>query len=106
MAWPKKNTRKITVNGIEFLWHLSKNSIDSKETLITAGSQHDRFFLFIDPYPWEFEIKPAHISAAVEWASKQGWNPETGPSKYLAFSAKAQKFVWLPDGIKHLHQIE
>ncbi len=106
MAWPKKDTRKIVVNGMDFLWHLSGNALDNKETVITAGTREGKYFLFIDPYPWDFEIKPVNIAAAVQWALNEGWTPGAGPNRHMAFSAITQSFVWLPEGKKFLHEVK
>jgi len=89
-----------------FLWHLSGNFVDAKEIVITAGSRHGKFFLFIDPYPWEFEIRPVNIEAAVKWALNEGWTTDKGPNRNMAFSAKKRNFIWLPDGKKFLHDVE
>lgn len=106
MTWPKKDTRKINVNGMDFLWHLSGNTVDTKETVITTGRQNGKFFLFIDPYPWEFEIRPADIAKAVQWAAGKGWTAENGPNRHMAWSSKEKSFIWLPEGKKFLHEIE
>ena len=105
MSWSKKHTRAITVEGQKFIWHLSGNRLDGKDVLLTVGKEKDRYFLFIDPYPWDFEITPANIATAIKWALQQGWTPEKGPSKNMVWSAGKNSFVWLPEGIRFLHEI-
>ena len=106
MNWPKRYTRKITVEGQKLLWHLSGNQIDCKETVITVGSEGQKYFLFIDPYPWDFKISPSSISKAVSWAFDQGWTPDSGPTRNMGYSTDDNKFVWLPDGVKYIHELK
>lgn len=105
MAWPKKGTRTISVDGKKFLWHLSGNRLDSKETVITVGHEGQKYVLFIDPYPWDFDIKPSNIVEAVRWALGKGWTPESGPDTHMAYSRDEKGFVWLPEGIRFLHKV-
>ena len=106
MAWPRKNTRTIQIDGESFLWHISGNQLDSKETVITVGKDGFKFLLFIDPYPWDFEITPSSISKAVRWALDQGWTPKTGPNKNMSYSKNRNTYVWLPKGIRYLHELK
>ena len=106
MTWPKKNTRTITADGQQFLWHLSGNRLDGKETVITVGKNGQKYLLFIDPYPWDFDITPSNISKAVSWALGQGWAPASGPTKNMAYSKRRKTFVWLPKGIRYIHELK
>lgn len=106
MAWPKRNTRTITVDGEQYLWHVSGNQIDCKETVITVGKDEQKHLLFIDPYPWDFEITPLSISKAVRWALGQGWTPAAGPTRNMAYSKLKNTFEWLPKGIRFLHELK
>ena len=98
MAWPKKHTRRIHVGGCEFLWHISGNEVESTSP-ITVGTEGGKSFLFIDPYSHEFEITPSNIRSALEWAVGQGWSPESGVTRGMAFSPE-RGFYWLPAGVK------
>ncbi len=60
--------------------------------------------MFIDPYAHEFEITPASIRKAVEWALKTGWSPDSGPTRGLAYSHEKGTFYWLPEGQKFAYQ--
>ncbi len=105
MSWPKKHTRCVHVNDREFLWHLSGNNIES-DTRITVGTQNGKSFLFIDPYDHDFEIKPSNIQRAIGWALEQGWLPDKGPSRAMAFSSAEKTFFWLPENSKFAYQME
>jgi hypothetical protein len=103
MAWPKRNTRRLHIADCEYLWHLSGNNI-CKENRITVGTETGKHFLFIDPYPHDFEITPSSISRAVKWAIENGWSPIDGPTRNMCLSEN--KFRWLPSGVKYGNQLD
>jgi len=90
----------------QYLWHLSGNQLDSKDSIITVGIKGQKYFLFIDPYPWDFEIGPSSIMKAVTWALDQGWTPEAGPTRHMAYSKDAEGFIWLPNSIRHIYEMK
>ena len=106
MAWTQKDTRRIIVAGQKFLWHLPGNRLDGKDVMLTVGKDKDRYFLFIDPYAWDFELTPKNITEAFKWALQQGWTTEKGPSRYMAWSSADSGFVWLPKGISFIHELK
>ncbi|MEO1171892.1 MAG: hypothetical protein AAFX94_07540 [Myxococcota bacterium] len=63
-----------------------------------AGEPH---VLFIDPFPWNFEIRLANVAAAVSWAVEQGWSPGAGPTRAVAVD-QDDVFQWLAEGQRHL----
>ncbi len=71
--------------------------------MITFGITGKPYILFIDPLPWNFEIKPSSIAIAIQWANRNGWSAENGPTKGMALNDETGTFRWLPDGKKHLH---
>ncbi len=102
MAWPKKGTRKISVDGVDYLWHYSGCCLYCSEDVFTIGLPGKPYVLYIDPFSWNFEIKPSNIANAIRWAVNNGWTPEKGPIKAMSFD-RNDAFVWLPDGERHLH---
>ena len=40
--------------------------------------------------------------AAVRWALAQGWTPDAGPTRAMAWSDERQEYIWLADGERHL----
>lgn len=92
------------VGDREFLWHISGNEVES-ETSITVGTESGRFFLFIDPYAHDFEIKPSSVRSALEWALREGWSVESGGNRGVAFSTETKDFYWLPEGIKFAYKM-
>ncbi|MGV3659722.1 MAG: hypothetical protein ACO1TE_06050 [Prosthecobacter sp.] len=79
MAFPRRHTRKITVDGIDYLWHLNHNDVTFGQTQITiACADQPKWFLHLDPYPCiagVYEIGPATVRRAILWALSLGWQP-------------------------------
>ncbi len=96
MTWPKRHTRRIHIGGVEYLWHLSGNAIDTPAN-ITVGTEDGAYFLFIDPYAHDFEITPSSVRAATDWALAEGWSPERGPTMRMAYSMDKREFIWLTE---------
>ena len=102
MAWPSRGTRKIVVDGEAFLWHYDAHCLACSNDVITAGRAALPFVLFIDPFPWDFEFRPKNVAWAIRWARSQGWSPEAGPTRALAFNEQTRELQWLPEGQRHL----
>ena len=102
MAWPKKGTHKIVVDGTLFHWHYSGHCPSCCNAVITVGIEGDRFYLYVDPFPWNFEFRPAAIADAIRWAIANDWTSCAGPTRAMAFDDKLNCNVWLPDGARHL----
>ena len=103
MAWPKKGTRKITVDGIKYLWHYSGCCPWCSDDVFTAGIAGRPYVLYIDPFLWNFELKPSNIANAIRWATKNGWTPDKGPTRAMSLDDNNKEFLWLPDGQRHLY---
>ncbi len=103
MAWPSKHTRKLDIDGVTYLWHLSGHCLYCSNTAITIGRSSDRFHLSLDPYVHDQEIRPGAIAVVIRWALKNGWSPSSGPSRAVAFDSATQSHVWLPEGSRFLH---
>ena len=102
MAWPKKGTRKLVVDGKNYLWHYSGHCPLCSSDVFTIGRAGDRFVLYIDPFPWEFEMRPKSIVTAIKWALNKGWTSEFGPTRAMSSDGSDHKFKWLLDGQRHL----
>jgi len=103
MAWPKKGTRRLVVDGIDFSWHYTGHCPCCSDDVITVGIAGKPYVLFIDPFPWKFELRPSHVASAIRWAIKNGWSPDGGPTKALSLDYDKDEFVWLPEGKRHMH---
>ncbi len=105
MTWPKKHTRRLRFNDREWLWHVSGGEIWA-ETPITVGTEAGRYVFHIDPYAHDFEITPAMIRRAIKWALSEGWSPENGPIRSMAYSTETESFYWLPKGMRYARELE
>lgn len=103
MAWPKKGTRELTINAKKYLWHYSGHCPLCSSDVFTIGQSGKPFVLYIDPFPWGFELRPSSVVNAVKWAIDKGWSPDSGPTRALAWNDGTKKFEWLPDGERHLN---
>lgn len=103
MAWPKKGTRKISVDGVVYLWHYAAHCPLCSDDVFTVGLAGRPYVLFIDPFPWHFRLTPAAVAAAIRWATDHGWTPDKGPTRAMARDGSTGRFVWLPAGQRHLH---
>ncbi len=73
-----KSLRKIEVDDRSYIWVLEGNEIFSSERWIIitlSGTNYSK--LYIDPYNYDFEIRPANIALAIKAARKMGWKPES-----------------------------
>jgi hypothetical protein len=102
MAWPKKGTRTLTVDGVEYLWHHSGHCPACSDEVYTMGMAGRPFVLFIDPLPWHFELTPSSMITAIRWAIHNGWTPDKGPTRAMSWDQSRNDFVWLPEGKRHL----
>lgn len=102
MAWPKKGTRKITLDGTDYLWHYSGHCTLCSDDVITVGIAGKPCVLFIDPFPWHFAFTPSAVADALRWALNNGWSPRKGPTRAMSFDDNLKTYVWLPEGKRHL----
>ena len=101
MAWPKRGTRKIVVEGEEFLWHYDACCPWCSDDVLTAGKAGQGHVLFIDPFPHSAEIGPKYVAQSIKWALSQGWSAENGPTQALSINIETEEFFWLKEGERH-----
>jgi hypothetical protein len=96
MTFPKKNTRNVVVDGLQYSWHLN-NDFDIKNSWIVVQCKNIQGqLLCIDPYPHEVGIGSGIVAKAIRYALTQGWKPiEKRRSMYLTYDDN--KFTVLPD---------
>lgn len=96
--------RKIIVEEKCYYWTLNGNSIDDKEKHIKIHTNKStKSILYLDPYNWNFEIRPNTIRKAILFAIKNGWKPEENTDKmYISFNEKG--FYILPKGMAFGHE--
>lgn len=96
--------RKISVEGEEYYWTLKSNTTNAKgkehhiKVLLTRATKS---ILYIDPFDWNFEIRPKTIRKAILFALSNGWNPEKAKSElYISMKDNNGEFFTLPENIK------
>lgn len=102
MAWPRKGTRELTVDAVVYRCHYSAHCPLCSDDVLTIGKSGAPYVLYIDPFPWHFDFRPATIVEAVRWARDQGWTAEHGPTRAMSLDDRTRQFVWLPAGKRHL----
>ncbi|MEO0473626.1 MAG: hypothetical protein AAF206_28705 [Bacteroidota bacterium] len=92
----KTTKRNISVDGRTYTWTLKGNRIDGDEQMIRVHEgRNTKSILYIDPYPWDFEIRPQAIVGAIRFALKQGWKPQEA-NHGLAISMEEGAFCVIP----------
>ena len=96
--------RKITVRDDVFHWVLRGNTLDDGEKHITVFRVRAGTPLRIDPFVWEFEVRPKYIAEAIEFALENGWDPEAkGEPFYVSY--REDRFFKLPPGIRFAYEL-
>ena len=88
MAFAKKFTRRITVEGESYLWHLRDNNLEAEPRRIVVQHIAARGqILVVDPFsePWvlNFEIRPRVIRTMILFGLTHGWEPKEKAAPYL-----------------------
>ena len=96
MSFPRHNTRRITVDGVVYQWHLN-SSFDIHDAWIIIGQKGQAGRLvFLDPYHHDFMIGPRAVAEAIRFARAHGWKP-TVPGKEMRLGSDGATFTVLPD---------
>ncbi|MBX2848361.1 MAG: hypothetical protein KTR16_08575 [Acidiferrobacterales bacterium] len=101
MAWPKRGTRKIVVDDVEYLWHYDAHCIWCSDDVFTVGQAGRPSVLYIDSFVFGEEIRPKNIAESIKWAVSQGWSPDSSSSMGMSRTHDAKEFYWLPEGVRH-----
>ena len=72
---PKKGTRELVINNQKYLWYFNAHCPLCSSKAFTIGQAGKRFVLFIDPYPWNFDLRPESVVSALRWAFERNWSP-------------------------------
>lgn len=91
MAIPKKGSRKITVDGVDYRWTIRKKPTYSQAlcqgNVLAAVELYDKPFSVLSiNFPWvrydnwfgiaEQPVTPKHIEQCIRRAIAKGWKPE------------------------------
>ena len=72
MAWPRKNTRAVVVDGEPYNWHLDRPEVLSRWVVI-GHQEVDGQLLFLDPY--DLSTRAGIVCGAIRFALSVGWQP-------------------------------
>lgn len=98
--------RNIVVNQTPYIWTLKGNRIDTKDCHIKIHKEgNNKSILYVDPYDWNFEVRPEYIKKAIIFALKNKWEPDKS-LKDVYISMEDANFILLPDGVKFKHEIK
>ena len=92
MSWPKKHTRKLHHDGVEYLWQCPNPEYKYEATI---GKEDDPYYITLDlefSGVWSL-VQPSEIKRGLVWALDNGWSPSRGPSKFI--SMRSNEFQWV-----------
>jgi hypothetical protein len=96
MSFPRRNTRKITVDGVVYQWHLNSDFEIHNAWIIIGQKGQTGQLVFLDPYHHDFMIGPRAVAEAIRFARAHGWQA-TVPGKEMRLGSDGDKFAILPD---------
>jgi hypothetical protein len=101
----KTTKRKVTFKGQEYICCIRGNSLRSSGSHIAVYKEGaNGQILYLDPYPWGFEIGPKFVIAGIEYAVQHHWKPGSkGAPMYLGYSEDG--FVVLPKGMQSTYEL-
>jgi len=77
MAFPRKNTRRLSVDGIPYTWHLNDDwDIRTRWIVVRREVSGAGQLLMVDPYHHDLLPTRGSVSRAVRFALSHGWHPE------------------------------
>ena len=100
--------RKIVIDGKKYLWTLKGNYLKGhgEEHLIRVHSEKlTKSILYIDPFSWNFEVRPKLIRKAILFALSIGWNPRIKEKGFIV-SMNEDKFYKLPKGFNFGYEVK
>ena len=94
MAFPKKHTRHLSVDGTRYLWHLNKDwDVRTRWIVVQRDGCVGGQLLMVDPYHHDLLPSRGTVSRAVRFAMCHGWRPECkAPPLQLRFTGATHGF--------------
>jgi len=99
MAFPRKDTRRISVDGIPYVWHLNKDwDVRTRWIVIRRQISGAGQLLMVDPYHHDLLPTRGAVGGAIRFALKSGWRPERKAAPLrLTFAGREQGFQLAPE---------
>ena len=77
MAFPRKNTRRLSVDRIPYVWHLNKDWDRRTRWIVIRREACDSGqLLMVDPYHHDLLPTRGAVGGAIRFALRNGWRPE------------------------------
>jgi hypothetical protein len=94
MAFPRKNTRRLSVDGISYEWHLNEDwDRRTRWIVVRREACGAAQLLMVNPYHHDLLPSRGTVSKAVRFALGHGWRPEhKGPPVRLTFAGREHGF--------------
>lgn len=94
MAFPRKNTRHLSVDDVPYLWHLNEDWDRRTRWIVVQRQVCDGGqLLMIDPYHHDLLPTRGTVTQAVRFALSHGWRPEQkGSPLRLSFAGREKGF--------------
>src|SRR5262249_23736621 len=91
MAFPRRGSRRITVDGTIYLWlpqvyHSLSYAIAAQTSLLVQQEDNPASVLMVElPFGWRDLVRPGYVAAFIRLARSLGWRPDQpGPRFFLA----------------------
>ena len=99
MAFPRKHTRRISVGGIPYAWHLNRDwDVRTRWIVVRRQVYGAGQLLMVDPYHHDLLPTGGAVGGAIRFALKNGWRPELkAPPLRLSFAGRARGFQLAPE---------
>jgi hypothetical protein len=94
MAFPRKDTRRISVDGIPYVWHLDRDwDVHTRWIVIRRQVYGVGQLLMVNPYHHDLLPTRGTVGGANRFALKSGWRPERKAAPLrLTFAGRERGF--------------
>ena len=94
MAFPRKDSRLLSVDGVPYVWHLNKDwDVRTRWIVVRRQALGSGQLLMVDPYHHDLVPTRGTVGRAIRFALKNGWQPERKAAPLrLSFAGKERGF--------------
>lgn len=100
MAFPKKGTKIIHVDGKEYRYKQSKYDEYYKYTLYVQANEHPKSLMCLT-VSHEVYLSQYRIASAIQQAVKAGWKPDSNGNLFHLLDFEFPKHVWYSHGVTY-----
>jgi len=104
MAFPKKHSRRIVVDGVTYLWRLKQGYAwrDGQHIAICPATDAGQLLL-VEYYAFQGMIGPGMVRQAIDFALANGWTPTRRARRPLYVGFDGANSIVLPEGALYTH---